>query len=67
MRISIDDQNKMLALWLNNQEDIEKNITQDTKEAIDEYKKKKYKICIFQSGTEDIKTNLLKLILNNAS
>ena len=36
------------------------------KEQIETYKKKKYRICMYQSGNDDIKINLLKLILNNA-
>ena len=38
----------------------------DIEKEIEIYRQKKYKICMYQSGNDDIKINLLNLILNNA-
>lgn len=62
MKMDVDEKAKIVALWFGNQENIEENLPQD----IETYKQKKYRICIYQSGQDDIKTNLRNLILNNA-
>lgn len=65
MKIKINDELKIVSLWLGNDEINEKNF-EEIDEKIDEYKKQKYKICLYQSGVEDIKKNVLDLIINNA-
>ena len=66
LRIDVNEKNKILALWLTNQESINQNLPKDIENEIEKYKEQKYRICIYQSGNEDIKNNLLNLILNNA-
>lgn len=66
MKININEKNKIVALWLNNQENLQTNLPENIEKIIEEYKKKKYRICIYQSGNDDVKTNFLQLILNNA-
>ena len=66
MKINVDDKNKILAVWFCNSENPSGNLPQNIETQIQEYRDKKYKICMYQSGTDDIKNNLLNLILNNA-
>ena len=66
MRVSINDNSKIIALWLNNEEKIETNLPKNVIEIIEKYKNEKYKVCMYQSGQEDLKSNFLQLILNNA-
>ncbi len=66
MIINVNEKNKVLALWLTNQENTNQNLPTNIEKEIEKYKEQKYRICIYQSGNEDIKNNLLNLILNNA-
>ncbi len=65
MQVNINDKDKILALWLTEKEDSVKSLPKDIEEKIEVYRQKKYRICMYCSGNEDIKTNLLNLILNN--
>jgi len=67
LRIDINDKNKVVALWFTNQENPQENLPQNIEKEIEEYKQKKYRICMYQSGNGDVKINLLNLILNNAN
>lgn len=66
MKIDINEKAKVVALWFTNQENPQENLPINIEKEIEIYKQKKYKICIYQSGNDDIKINLLNLILNNA-
>ena len=65
MKVSINDDSKIVALWLNNEEKAETNLPINVNEIVEKYKSKKYKVCIYQSGQDEIKNNFLQLILNN--
>ena len=65
MRVSINENSKIIALWLNNEENVETNLPKNVIEIIEKYKNEKYKVCMYQSGKEDLKSNFLQLILNN--
>lgn len=66
MRVSINENSKIIAFWLNNEENVEMNLPKNVIEIIEKYKNEKYKVCMYQSGQEDLKSNFLQLILNNA-
>ncbi len=66
MKIDINENAKIVALWFTNQENPQENLPLDIEKEIEIYRQKKYKICMYQSGNDDIKINLLNLILNNA-
>ena len=66
MQIDIDKKNKIVALWFTNKENLQANLPKHIEQEIEIYRQKKYKICMYQSGEDDIKINLLNLILNNA-
>ena len=65
MKINVNEKEKIVALWFNSQENPEQNLPTNIEKEIENYKQKKYRICMYQSGNEDIKNNLLNLILNN--
>lgn len=66
MKIDINEKDKIVALWFTNKENPEQNLPQNIENEIQNYRQKKYKICMYQSGNNDIKIDLLNLILNNA-
>lgn len=63
--MNVNEKTKVVALWFNNQEDPKEKIPENIEKEIETYKQKNYRICMYQSGNDDIKTNLLNLILNN--
>ncbi len=66
MKINVNEGAKIVTLWLNSRENARKNLPANIEKKIEEYKQKKYKICIYQSGNEDLKRNLLRLVINNS-
>ena len=66
MKVNINDDAKIVALLFGTNENVEENLPIEIETKIEEYRKKKYRICMYQSGNDDIKKNLLSLILNNA-
>ncbi len=66
MKININEKAKVVALWLNNQENPQMNLPINIEKEIEKYKEKKYKICIYQSGNDNLEKNLLNLVINNA-
>lgn len=67
MKLEVNEDSKIVALWVRNDEDITKDIPINIKTELEKYKNLKFRICMYQSGNEDIKKNLLNLIVNNAS
>lgn len=57
MKIDINEKAKVVALWYSNQENPQKNLPSNIEKEIETYRQKKYRICIYQSGNDDIKTN----------
>ena len=66
MKIKVNENLKMVELWLCNNENLTKDLPKSIEGEIEQYKNLNYKICVFKSGNEDIKKNLLSLIINNA-
>lgn len=67
MKLEVNENLKIVALWAKNDEDLTKDIPNNIEKEIEKYKNLKFRICMYQSGNEDIKKNLLNLIINNAS
>jgi len=65
LKIDVNEKAKIVAVWCSNQENPQKNLPINIEKEIESYKQKKYKICIYQSGNDDIKRNLLNLVINN--
>lgn len=66
MKIDVNEQSKVVSVWFSHQENPQENLPTNIEKEIEKYRKKKYRICMYQSGNDDIKKNLLNLILNNA-
>jgi len=66
LKININEKDKIVTLWFNSQEYPKDKFPNNIEKEIEQYRQKKYKICMFESGKEDIKKNLLNLIINNA-
>lgn len=65
MKLDVNEKNKTIMLWCYNKENPNTNIPKNIENTIKQYKQKKYRVCIFQSGNEDIKNNFLQLMDNN--
>ena len=65
MKLDINEKNKTIMIWCNNKDKPITNIPLNIQNEINRYKQKKYKVCIIQSGKEDIKNNFLQLMKNN--
>ena len=61
LKFDVNKNNKTIVLWCYNKENFNTNIPKNIENKINQYKEKKYKVCIFQSGKEDIKKNFLQL------
>lgn len=59
MKFDVDDENKTLYLYIPFQER-----ENDFPELVNKYKKMKYRICKFISGTGNFKESITKLIMN---
>lgn len=66
MKIDVNNNSKIVALWLDSKENPQQNIPYNIEQELEKYRKLKYKICMYQSGKNDIKKDLLNLIINNA-
>lgn len=60
MRVDIDKENKMIYVWTDNSEEVN-NVEKKYEDLINN----KFKICVYESGSQDIKRNLLELLLLN--
>ena len=65
MQIDLDKDNKICSVFVNNNELINNEFPIEVENELDKYRNKKYRVCIYQSGTNDIKKDFLNLILNN--
>ena len=65
LQVNINEKEKIVELWLTSKENAQANLPQNIEKLIEKYKEKKFRVCMYQSGNEDIKINLLNLLLNN--
>ena len=54
MKIDVNKQSKVVALWFCNQENPQEDLPPNIEKEIEEYRKKKYRICMYQSGNDDM-------------
>lgn len=66
MKIDVNDNTKIVSIWCGCEENVEEHLPNNIEEKLNQYRQKKYRICMYQSGQDDIKNNVLNLILNNA-
>ncbi len=66
MKLEINEKLKTVSIWFSSIENPTDNLPKNIEQEIEKYKTLKYRICMYQSGNDDIKRNLLNLIMNNA-
>lgn len=65
LEVNVYKDQKMVAIWLTSVEQEDAALRQKLTQLYDEYKKRKYKVALFHSGTEDLYTNTRELLLYN--
>ena len=65
MKTYIDNEDKMIELWFANGEYPNSIIPPAISTVIDEYRKLKYRVCMFHSGTQDITPLTSALLISN--
>ena len=65
MKFVLCEQEKILEIWLNTDEQEETHVQQQIKELSSFYKKKKFLVVVYKSGTGDLLTNTAALLKSN--
>ena len=65
MKTYIDNEDKIIELWFANGENPDSIIPPMLAPIIDEYKKLKYRVCMFHSGSQDITPLTSALLISN--
>lgn len=65
MFIKINDENKIVSLWLTKAENADANLRAGLMERLSTYRKKNYLISVFSPGDSDLYENTLGLLLRN--
>ena len=65
MLMNVNEKSKILELWFTKDEDSHSILPLNIEKEIEKYKAQKYKICMYQSGLQDIKANILDFFLKN--
>ncbi len=67
MKININDNEKMVDIWLTKSESKDDSVKAMLKEQFAAYKQKKYTVFVFYSGTESLTEQAAALLKHNAS
>ncbi|MDR0979336.1 MAG: hypothetical protein LBL91_05400 [Lachnospiraceae bacterium] len=65
MKTYIDNDDKIIELWFTYNENPNSIIPPTIDSIIDEYRKLKYKVCLYHSGTEEITPITSALLISN--
>ncbi len=65
MEVNVRDEKKMVDVWLTNAEKNDPQIQAQLKDIYGEYKKKKYLVVVYQSGSRDLYESTLALLAYN--
>ena len=65
LRIDINDESKIVSIWLTKAEQADDTYRLPLKEICETYKAKKYMVAVFRSGSEDLYGNTLALLKYN--
>ena len=65
LKTYIDNEDKMIELWFANGENPDSIIPPAISGVIDEYRKLRYRVCMFHSGTQDITPLTSSLLISN--
>ena len=65
MKIEVDEEKKIVSIWLTKAERDDEKIAESLKSTYAEWKQKKYLVAVFKSGDEDLFENTLALLKYN--
>ena len=65
MEVCVKDSDKIVEVWLTNCEKNDTSLRQSLKPLYEKYKRKKYKIAVFESGNGDLFDSTAGLLLHN--
>ena len=65
MEINVRDNERIVEIWLTNQEKTNEKIKKSLNPLFDKYKQMKYKVAVFQSGNRDLADCTAGLLLYN--
>lgn len=65
MEIYRDDQKKLIQIWLTKQESQDESLQRRLKPMYAQWKKEKYLVAVYRSGTKDLRSSTLDLLLHN--
>ena len=65
MQIQIDDNIKLVSIWLTKNEGLDKDIRNSLKTLYADYKTKKYKVAVFESGEDKDLYGLTEALLKD--
>ena len=65
MEVCVKDSLKIVEIWLTNAEQCTAALRESLQPLFDEYKQKKYKVAVFESGQDDLLYNTAGLLLHN--
>ena len=65
MEYDVLEDKKLVTIWLNNAERNDPAVAESLKSIYKEYKKKKYKVAVFKSGTVDLWETTSALLIHN--
>jgi len=65
MVINVHEQNKIVEIWLTNEEKRDTALRENLRPLYREYKDKKYTVAVFESGEGSLFDNMESLVLHN--
>ena len=65
MQISIDNKVKYISVWLNHHDMNEPSTELEIQKLVEEYKPKKYRVVVFESGNRDLVECTAELLVHN--
>lgn len=65
MKINVNDDKQIVEIWLTNSEKNDAALREGLKEIFREYKRKKYLVAVFESGSRDLYQDTLSLLIYN--
>ena len=65
MEMTVRDDERIVEIWLSNHEKTNDKLKKTLQPIFDEYKQKKYKVAVFQSGSRDLVDSTAGLLLHN--
>jgi len=65
LKTRVNDEKKIVEIWLTNAEQEDEELRESLKPLYAKYKKEKYKVAVFLSGSRDLFTQTEALLLHN--